>query len=115
MIVSSNGEVVWLSHGIYRSSCDINVEYFPFDLQSCQMKWASWTYDGYQVSVIFQHSSVLFPMEKKNVPLNKTNKSDVGCPQKKGFESIRQQNDKRKHLSLTKKDHNIIYHHLCSI
>lgn len=56
VIVSSNGEVVWLSHGIYRSSCDINVEYFPFDLQSCQMKWASWTYDGYQVKRIFLYS-----------------------------------------------------------
>ncbi|ENN83226.1 hypothetical protein YQE_00415, partial [Dendroctonus ponderosae] len=48
VIVSSNGQVVWLSHGIYRSSCDINVEYFPFDVQSCHMKWSSWTYDGYQ-------------------------------------------------------------------
>ena len=49
VIVASSGEVVWLSHGIFRSSCDINVEYFPFDVQSCNMKWASWTYDGYQV------------------------------------------------------------------
>ena len=49
VIVTSSGEVVWLSHGIFRSSCDINVEYFPFDVQSCNMKWASWTYDGYQV------------------------------------------------------------------
>ncbi|XP_076252716.1 neuronal acetylcholine receptor subunit alpha-10-like isoform X1 [Rhynchophorus ferrugineus] len=54
VIVSSNGEVVWLSHGIYRSSCDINVEYFPFDLQSCHMKWSSWTYDGYQVDIVKQ-------------------------------------------------------------
>ncbi|CAH1103702.1 unnamed protein product [Psylliodes chrysocephalus] len=54
VIVSSNGEVVWLSHGIYRSSCDINVEYFPFDLQSCYMKWASWTYDGYQIELVKQ-------------------------------------------------------------
>jgi hypothetical protein len=49
VIVMHTGEVVWLSHGIFRSSCDINVEYFPFDVQSCNMKWASWTYDGYQV------------------------------------------------------------------
>lgn len=78
VIVSSNGEVVWLSHGIYRSSCDINVEYFPFDLQSCQMKWASWTYDGYQVSVIFLlHSTVLLPSEKHTSQCNRTNKSDV--------------------------------------
>jgi len=53
VIVSNVGEVVWLSHGIFRSSCDIDVEYFPFDLQSCEMKWASWTYDGYQVNQLF--------------------------------------------------------------
>ncbi|KAK8373575.1 hypothetical protein O3P69_012612, partial [Scylla paramamosain] len=47
VIVTSSGEVTWLSHGIYKSSCDMNVEFFPFDVQSCKM-WASWTYDGYQ-------------------------------------------------------------------
>ena len=50
-IVSHNGEVVWLSHGIFRSSCMISVEYFPFDVQICKMKWSSWTYDGCSVSV----------------------------------------------------------------
>nr|AWX65633.1 nicotinic acetylcholine receptor alpha 5 subunit [Laodelphax striatellus] len=54
VIVSQTGEVVWLSHGIYRSSCDIDVEYFPFDVQSCNMKWASWTYDGYQLDLVKQ-------------------------------------------------------------
>nr|CAD7203389.1 unnamed protein product [Timema douglasi] len=54
VIVTYTGEVVWLSHGIFRSSCDINVEYFPFDIQSCNMKWASWTYDGYQLDLLKQ-------------------------------------------------------------
>lgn len=49
VIISHTGDVVWLSHGIFRSSCDINVEFFPFDIQMCTLKWASWTYDGYQV------------------------------------------------------------------
>ncbi|CAG9796494.1 unnamed protein product [Diatraea saccharalis] len=49
VIVKSTGEVTWLSHGIYVSVCDINVEQFPFDIQLCTMKWASWTYDGFQV------------------------------------------------------------------
>lgn len=53
VIVSHTGEVVWLSHGIFRSSCDIDVEFFPFDEQRCVLKWASWTYDGYQVRSIF--------------------------------------------------------------
>ncbi|XP_043192552.1 neuronal acetylcholine receptor subunit alpha-10-like [Amphibalanus amphitrite] len=52
VIVNSNGQVTWLSHGIYQSSCDMDVEYFPFDIQSCEMKWASWTYDGYTVDII---------------------------------------------------------------
>ena len=51
MIVSPNGNVKWLSHGIFKSSCDISVEYFPFDVQVCKMKWASWTYDGLAVSL----------------------------------------------------------------
>ncbi|KAK8373071.1 hypothetical protein O3P69_019999 [Scylla paramamosain] len=42
VIVTSSGQVTWLSHGIYKSSCDMNVEFFLFDVQSCKM-WASWT------------------------------------------------------------------------
>lgn len=51
VIVSYTGEVVWLSHGMFKSSCDISVEYFPFDIQDCHMKWASWTYDGYSLDL----------------------------------------------------------------
>lgn len=50
-----NGEVYWKPPAIYKSSCEINVLYFPFDEQSCYMKFGSWTYHGYQVG-----SSVLF-------------------------------------------------------
>ncbi|XP_063616582.1 neuronal acetylcholine receptor subunit alpha-10-like [Cydia splendana] len=54
VIVRNTGEVTWLSHGIYVSVCDINVEQFPFDVQLCTMKWASWTYDGFQLDLIKQ-------------------------------------------------------------
>lgn len=43
------GEVVWKPPAIYKSSCEINVLYFPFDEQSCTMKFGSWTYNGFQV------------------------------------------------------------------
>ncbi|XP_071560476.1 nicotinic acetylcholine receptor beta2 isoform X1 [Temnothorax nylanderi] len=45
------GEVFWKPPAIYKSSCEINVEYFPFDEQSCIMKFGSWTYNGAQVDL----------------------------------------------------------------
>jgi len=45
------GEVVWKPPAIYKSSCKINVEWFPFDEQSCDMKFGSWTYDGHQLDL----------------------------------------------------------------
>ena len=44
-----DGQVIWKPPAIYKSSCEIDVEWFPFDEQSCVMKFGSWTYDGFQV------------------------------------------------------------------
>ncbi|XP_037030656.1 acetylcholine receptor subunit beta-like 2 isoform X2 [Bradysia coprophila] len=45
------GEVFWEPPAIYKSSCEINVEYFPYDEQTCFMKFGSWTYNGAQVDL----------------------------------------------------------------
>ena len=44
-----DGRVEWKPPAIYHSSCEMDVEYFPFDEQTCVMKFGSWTYDGFQV------------------------------------------------------------------
>jgi hypothetical protein len=45
------GLVEWKPPAIYHSSCEMDVEYFPFDEQTCVMKFGSWTYDGFQVKI----------------------------------------------------------------
>jgi len=52
IILTYDGNVTWLSSAIFKSSCAINVEYFPFDEQKCSMKFSSWTYDGLQVNLL---------------------------------------------------------------
>ena len=47
--ILDNGKVEWKPPAIYHSSCEMDVEYFPFDEQTCVMKFGSWTYDGGQV------------------------------------------------------------------
>ncbi|KAG1662649.1 CHRNA7-FAM7A fusion protein [Nymphon striatum] len=56
VIVTSNGNVTYLISAIFKSSCKINVAYFPFDEQRCKMKFASWTYDGKQLNLLTQTS-----------------------------------------------------------
>ncbi|RXG59565.1 Acetylcholine receptor subunit beta-like 1 [Armadillidium vulgare] len=51
VLIYPNGEVLWVPPAIYQSSCTIDVTYFPFDQQTCLMKFGSWTFNGDQVSL----------------------------------------------------------------
>ncbi|XP_024941279.1 acetylcholine receptor subunit alpha-like isoform X3 [Cephus cinctus] len=45
------GLVVWQPPAVYKSSCSIDVEFFPYDVQTCVLKLGSWTYDGFKVDL----------------------------------------------------------------
>uniref|UniRef100_A0A665WHI5 Neuronal acetylcholine receptor subunit alpha-9-I-like n=1 Tax=Echeneis naucrates TaxID=173247 RepID=A0A665WHI5_ECHNA len=44
-----NGEIIWDSPAITKSTCVVDVSYFPFDWQQCNLTFGSWTYNGNQV------------------------------------------------------------------
>ncbi|XP_045116269.1 acetylcholine receptor subunit alpha-L1-like [Portunus trituberculatus] len=50
-VLHFDGTVKWSPPAIFKSSCVIDVRYFPFDQQECFMKFGSWTYDGYQIDL----------------------------------------------------------------
>ncbi|XP_033610438.1 acetylcholine receptor subunit alpha-L1 isoform X2 [Cryptotermes secundus] len=50
-VLHHTGKVVWTPPAIFKSSCEIDVRYFPFDQQTCFMKFGSWTYDGFQIDL----------------------------------------------------------------
>ncbi|CAG5135078.1 unnamed protein product, partial [Candidula unifasciata] len=46
VVLSASGDVYFVPPAIYTSSCNIDVKYFPFDQQNCEMKFGSWTFAG---------------------------------------------------------------------
>ncbi|KAH9499310.1 Acetylcholine receptor subunit beta-like 1 [Bulinus truncatus] len=52
-VLYSSSHVNWIPPAIYHSSCSIDVMYFPFDQQVCEMKFGSWTHKGNAIKYSF--------------------------------------------------------------
>ncbi|XP_038071781.1 neuronal acetylcholine receptor subunit alpha-7-like [Patiria miniata] len=57
VLINSSGFCTWIPPGILRSTCQIDVEYFPFDEQVCTLKFSSWTYDGFALDLVTRNDS----------------------------------------------------------
>ncbi|KAH3862594.1 hypothetical protein DPMN_025563 [Dreissena polymorpha] len=58
VVLQHDGGVQWLPQAIYKSSCSVNIQYFPFDMQVCKMKFGSWTYDGSKINLSLLHADI---------------------------------------------------------
>jgi len=58
VIISSDGQVKWLSIAVLQSVCPMDVTYFPFDEQKCSLKFASWTHDGLKLDIVPENETV---------------------------------------------------------
>jgi hypothetical protein len=57
-MVKPDGVVFWSPPVKFRSSCKIDVTFFPFDDQVCHLKFGSWAYSGLQVDLVNKSTTV---------------------------------------------------------
>ena len=50
VVVTDSGSCTYIPPGIFKSMCQIDITWFPFDDKNCDMKFGSWTYDGFKVT-----------------------------------------------------------------
>nr|CAX69424.1 Neuronal acetylcholine receptor subunit alpha-3 precursor [Schistosoma japonicum] len=53
VVVSSNGEMLWVPQALFKSTCEVEITYFPFDTQICMLEFGSWTYDKTQMDILW--------------------------------------------------------------
>ncbi|XP_075874799.1 neuronal acetylcholine receptor subunit alpha-7-like isoform X4 [Nelusetta ayraudi] len=51
VLVTPTGSCMYIPPGIFKSSCRIDVRWFPFDVQRCELKFGSWTYSGWSLDL----------------------------------------------------------------
>lgn len=46
------------SLGIFMSTCNVDVRWFPFDIQKCELKFGSWTFDGWLLDLQMSEADI---------------------------------------------------------
>ncbi|XP_026540322.1 neuronal acetylcholine receptor subunit alpha-3 [Notechis scutatus] len=57
-VLNYTGNVTWMPPAIFKSSCKIDVTYFPFDYQNCTLKFGSWTHDKTHIDLVLVSSTM---------------------------------------------------------
>ncbi|XP_072230541.1 neuronal acetylcholine receptor subunit alpha-10-like [Leuresthes tenuis] len=51
VVLRHDGQVMWDQPAITKSSCLVDVAFFPFDVQQCHLTFGSWTHNGNQMDL----------------------------------------------------------------
>ncbi|XP_060593581.1 acetylcholine receptor subunit beta-like 1 [Ruditapes philippinarum] len=46
------GEIRWFPHEVFETACDIDMTYYPYDIQTCEIKLMSWSYTAINLTAV---------------------------------------------------------------
>nr|XP_046162186.1 neuronal acetylcholine receptor subunit alpha-9-like [Oncorhynchus gorbuscha] len=52
VVIRNDGQIMWDQPAITKSSCSVDVSFFPFDAQQCRLTFGSWTHNGNQMDLV---------------------------------------------------------------
>uniref|UniRef100_A0A3B1IZP4 Neuronal acetylcholine receptor subunit alpha-10 n=1 Tax=Astyanax mexicanus TaxID=7994 RepID=A0A3B1IZP4_ASTMX len=52
VVIHHDGQIMWDQPAISKSSCKVDVSFFPFDSQKCRLTFGSWTHNGNQMDIL---------------------------------------------------------------
>ncbi|KAK6322354.1 hypothetical protein J4Q44_G00071460 [Coregonus suidteri] len=52
VVIRDDGQIMWDQPAITKSSCSVDVSFFPFDAQQCRLTFGSWTHNGNQMDLV---------------------------------------------------------------
>ncbi|OCU00090.1 neuronal acetylcholine receptor subunit alpha-7 [Xenopus laevis] len=58
VLVNSSGACQYIPPGILKSTCYIDVRWFPFDVQKCKLKFGSWTHNGWLLDLQMMEADI---------------------------------------------------------
>ncbi|XP_033729077.1 neuronal acetylcholine receptor subunit beta-2-like [Pecten maximus] len=64
--ISSEGNVLWRPYDVFETKCSINIRYFPFDKQTCDIKFGVWTSPLSEVDVEIGSDGILLDEYQPN-------------------------------------------------
>ncbi|XP_052806314.1 neuronal acetylcholine receptor subunit non-alpha-2-like [Mya arenaria] len=56
--ISSSGIVEWYPFQILESTCDVDITYFPFDVQECPIKITAWSFSENDVKILKEKDQI---------------------------------------------------------
>ena len=57
-IIQSAGQVHWEPGGVFKTACQIDITYYPFDEQECKLIFGAWSYYTTKMNLTNMHDKV---------------------------------------------------------